>query len=491
MDGRDHPRRHVVAAVTTVVDSPGTATSPVDEGVDEAVARRRRPDVDSGPSRVPGDGLPAVARRVARPVGWRRAALPRRILVDARRILRRRGVLRRLGLPDHLAPDRRARPQRSHRVRQVLEPAGAAPVPGAVRGLAVRRRLGGARRNGRAAVAAPSRHRVVDLLREQLGPDPRRCSVLRRRGAVAPTPVEPRGRRTVVPDLAVAVRCADAVASVTTCRRRCRRRCRVRRVRLHVLDAVARPDPARWAPADSRRRRSHQLPLPLHDHTVRRPPARRRRRVRLAPVAMEARGRCARRATARPARRCGGGGDRLCGRGRVDHGGLRLPMVAAARLDPLARGRDGRRPPVVGRLPADHELDPARRGRQAQLRPVPVELADLRDRRRHHRFGVGVRVGDVPDGRRRRGVVPISGVTGSQGDRRTVVERPSVDHLLADRRGAMLVGALVVFYVNVDQFSRFEGGGEAVFELDTSGDSSVDRTRRRCHRDHGSDLSLQ
>ncbi len=39
--------------------------------------------------------------------------------------------------------------------------------------------------------------------------------------------------------------------------------------------------------------------------------------------------------------------------------------------------------------------------------------------------------------------------------------------------GVMLVGALVVFYVNVDQFSRFEGGGEAVFELETSGDSSV------------------
>jgi hypothetical protein len=34
--------------------------------------------------------------------------------------------------------------------------------------------------------------------------------------------------------------------------------------------------------------------------------------------------------------------------------------------------------------------------------------------------------------------------------------------------GAMLVGALVLFYVNVDQFSRFEGGGDAVFELDAA-----------------------
>ncbi len=34
--------------------------------------------------------------------------------------------------------------------------------------------------------------------------------------------------------------------------------------------------------------------------------------------------------------------------------------------------------------------------------------------------------------------------------------------------GAMLGGALLLFYVNVDQFNRFEGGGEAVFELDTA-----------------------
>ncbi len=34
--------------------------------------------------------------------------------------------------------------------------------------------------------------------------------------------------------------------------------------------------------------------------------------------------------------------------------------------------------------------------------------------------------------------------------------------------GAMLVGALVVFYVNVGQFNRFEGGDEAVFELDAA-----------------------
>ncbi len=34
--------------------------------------------------------------------------------------------------------------------------------------------------------------------------------------------------------------------------------------------------------------------------------------------------------------------------------------------------------------------------------------------------------------------------------------------------GVMLVGTLVLFYVDVDQFSRFEGGEEAVFELDAA-----------------------
>ena len=33
--------------------------------------------------------------------------------------------------------------------------------------------------------------------------------------------------------------------------------------------------------------------------------------------------------------------------------------------------------------------------------------------------------------------------------------------------GAVLVGAVALFYVNVDQFNRFEGGDDAVFELDT------------------------
>jgi len=39
--------------------------------------------------------------------------------------------------------------------------------------------------------------------------------------------------------------------------------------------------------------------------------------------------------------------------------------------------------------------------------------------------------------------------------------------------GAMLVGALALFYVNVDQFNRFEGGEEAVFELDAASTGSA------------------
>ena len=34
--------------------------------------------------------------------------------------------------------------------------------------------------------------------------------------------------------------------------------------------------------------------------------------------------------------------------------------------------------------------------------------------------------------------------------------------------GALLVGAVALFYVNVDQFNRFEGGDDAVFELDAA-----------------------
>ena len=51
--------------------------------------------------------------------------------------------------------------------------------------------------------------------------------------------------------------------------------------------------------------------------------------------------------------------------------------------------------------------------------------------------------------------------------------------------GAMLVGALVLFYVNVDQFSRFEGGDEAVFELDTRDRSTSSQPDRRAQRGHG------
>jgi peptidoglycan/LPS O-acetylase OafA/YrhL len=40
--------------------------------------------------------------------------------------------------------------------------------------------------------------------------------------------------------------------------------------------------------------------------------------------------------------------------------------------------------------------------------------------------------------------------------------------------GALLLGALALFYVNVDQFNRFEGGAEAVFDLDTASVGQAD-----------------
>ena len=95
---------------------------------------------------------------------------------------RRRGVLRRLRVPHHVAAARRARGHRPGAPRPVL----AAPGPAAAAGAgdrAGRRRHGGAggRHVGRAAGAAAARPAVVGRLPRQLGPDPRRRPVLRRR----------------------------------------------------------------------------------------------------------------------------------------------------------------------------------------------------------------------------------------------------------------------------------------------------------------------
>ena len=109
-----------------------------------------------------------------------RAALPRRLLLDARRVLRRRGVLRGVRVPHHLAAPRGARANGSVSFGAVLAAARPAAAAGALRRAGRRRRLGRVRGIGRAAVATAARHPVVDLLRRQLGPDPRRRAVLRR-----------------------------------------------------------------------------------------------------------------------------------------------------------------------------------------------------------------------------------------------------------------------------------------------------------------------
>ena len=144
-----------------------------------------------------------------------------------------------------------------------------------------------------------------------------------------------------------------------------------------------------------------------------------------------ARARCAGGPGPRSRRRRSGGDARLCRLGRGPHRGVRLSVAVAARVDPVAGRRDGRRPSCRCRVPPDHELDAAGRDGQAELRAVPVELADLRDRRRDHRLGVELRLGDGPHGRRLGGLVPVPGNAGAQGRPRPVVERPSDGHLLA------------------------------------------------------------
>ena len=134
---------------------------------------------DAGQSDAAGPGrvrLPAGARRRARRRGRARAAVPRRVRVDVRRLRRRVGVLHAVGLPDHVAGAGRARSLRAarasarstaRRVRRLLpaslvclagvmvaawadqftrrHPTAARPLGGAAAGL----QLGGARRRRR------------------------------------------------------------------------------------------------------------------------------------------------------------------------------------------------------------------------------------------------------------------------------------------------------------------------------------------------------
>ena len=218
---RDHPALERLRRLDELLDRGPDPAPASDLGGERSTSRSGRPEVrKSGPRRPdrplrPGsrrdagdalDGLPAGARRPARPVGDRRDLLPRRVLVDARRVLRRRGVLRRVRLPDHVAAPRRARSHRRHQPPSVLAAPRPTPAAGSVHRARRRRRVVDLRRHRRAAVAAAARPAVGDLLRRQLGPDRRRRAVLQRRPAAAAPRVEPRRRGTVVPVLAAGVR---------------------------------------------------------------------------------------------------------------------------------------------------------------------------------------------------------------------------------------------------------------------------------------------
>ena len=126
--------------------------------------------------------------------------------VDARRLLRRRGVLRRLRVPDHHAAGRGARALRADLVARLLGPAGPPAAPCARGPPRHRRRRHPDRRHRQPGHDAAAGLPVVDLLPQQLGPDPRRRPVLGGRPAAAAAPMDARDRGAVLPRLAAGVR---------------------------------------------------------------------------------------------------------------------------------------------------------------------------------------------------------------------------------------------------------------------------------------------
>ncbi len=165
-------------------------------------AHDRSPDAAGRPD----DGLPARPRRAAGGLGDRDHAVPRRVHVDARRLLRRGGVLRRLRVPDHHAAGRGAGAFRADLVAQLLGPAGPPAAPCARGPPRHRRHRHPDRRHRQPGLDAAARLPVVDLLPQQLGPDPRRRPVLGGRPAAAAAPVDARDRGAVLPRVAAGVR---------------------------------------------------------------------------------------------------------------------------------------------------------------------------------------------------------------------------------------------------------------------------------------------
>ena len=241
-----------------------------------------------------------------------------------------------------------------------------------------RRRCSSARR--RAARRAAPRPPVGDLLPRQLGPDPRRRPVLRRRPAAAAPPVEPGDRGAVLPRLAARLRRRwRALGCGTSASPSCSPGRRVVAMvwTWRAARRRSRADSACFGGVD----RVNFMYLSTFTRSIG-TAARRRRGVRLAAVAAPDRGR--RRGDPRPGSLDGAGAVALSGARRSSPPSAALtagyvyqwllPLVSVlALVAVLVVGAPG-----GGRHPVRALVAPARRDRQAQLRAVPVALADLR-----------------------------------------------------------------------------------------------------------------
>ena len=371
----------------------------------------------AGPTRCPLR-LPAGPRRAARPLGDRRDPLSRRLPVDPRWLGRRGGVLRRLRVPDHVAAARRARAQRGHRSRVVLAAPGPPSAAGAGRHAGGCRRRHAGDRLGRPSgpgCAATCRGRsgtsatgVRSSAASRTTPATRRCSgtsgAWRSRSSSTSSgrwrsSSSPRSRLTHRSIARLLAGVAVAVVVVVFW--------------LHAagpgpLDVLGGVDRVNFLYLSTFTRAGGLL-LGAAAAFVWRPWR--------ARAAAAGRG----RADPRRRRRSGDRRSRLHRRGRRADRGLRLPVAAAARVGARPRRRAGGRAPGSARDAHRPRLVAARRHRRAQLRPVPLALADLRAGRSDRRFGRTVRRGLGDHGRRDRAVLPLRGDAGADRGLRPVV----------------------------------------------------------------------
>ncbi len=149
-------------------------------------------------------GLSARARRSARAVAHRGAALPRRRVVGGRRVPGRRVVLRPLRVLDHLASHRGVAHVLSHPAARLLGPSRATTSSGALRTRRGGRRLLHARRPAARDSRAQGQRDGNAALRRELAPDRHRQRLLHRHrpDVAAPAHLVPGDRGAVLPAVA-------------------------------------------------------------------------------------------------------------------------------------------------------------------------------------------------------------------------------------------------------------------------------------------------